>query len=119
MFQIPKKYFHDRTVLLLLTTNVFLAALTVIMILLRLNGGAGDGYIVEYRSNLGLSAFKSGGAATFFSFMVFAVLVLAFHTVLSMRVYEARRQFSVTVLAVALLLLILAIVVSNALLVLR
>ncbi len=116
---IPKKYFHDRTILLLLTTNLFLAVLSVIMILLRLDVSTPDGYIVEYRSNLGLSAFKNGSATTIVSFIVFAVLVLVFHTFLSIRVYEVRRQFSVVALALALLLLVLTLVVSNALLVLR
>jgi hypothetical protein len=116
---IPKRYFHDRTVLLLVTTNTFLTLLCVVMILLRLDVGVADGYIIEYRSNLGLSAFKNGSSATIMSFMLFAVLVLGFHTFLSMRIYEVRRQFSVIVLAFALLLLILTLVISNALLVLR
>ena len=116
---IPKKYFHDRTVLLLLTTNAFLTLVCVVMILLRLDVGTPDGYIVEYRSNLGLSAFKNGSTTTIASFMVFAVFVLVFHTFLSMRVYEVRRHFSVVMLAFALLLLILTLVVGNALLVLR
>lgn len=116
--QIPKKFFHDRAVLLLLSINTFLALLGVLLILLRLDAGQ-DGYIVEYRSNLGLSAFKSGGAGTFFSFIIFYVLVLAFHTFLSIRVYDIRRRLSLTVLGFGLLLLLLAVIVSNALLVLR
>ncbi len=119
MLNIPKKYFHDRTVLVLLTTNVFLALVAVLMITLRLDVGRADGYIIEYRSNLGLSAFTNGGAVPIISFMVFAVLTLIFHVTLSMRVYEVRRHFAITVLAMALLLLVLTIIVSNALLVLR
>lgn len=117
--QIPKKFFHDRAVLLLLSVNTFLAILGMLLILLRLDTGQGDGYIVQYRSNLGLSAFKSGGSGTFFSFIAFFILVWAFHAFLSLRVFEIRRHLSITVLAFGLLLLLLGIIVSNALLVLR
>jgi hypothetical protein len=116
---IPKKYFHDRVVLLLLTVNTFVAILLSLLILLRLDGGRTDGYIVEYRANLGLSAFKTGDATTLFSFIVFAALVLGIHTVLSMQVYHVRRHFSVAILAMGLMLLVVSLIVSNALLVLR
>lgn len=116
---IPKNYFHDRIVLLLLSGSAFLALLTSILILLRLDTGRPDGYIVQYRANLGLSAFKSGGASVFISFIVFSAFVLAFHTMLSMRVYPIRRQFAVAILALGLLLLALSLIVTNALLVLH
>lgn len=116
---IPKKYFHDRIILLLLTVNTFAALLTSLLILLRLDGGRTDGYIVQYRANLGLSAFKTGSSATLIAFIVFAILVLLFHTALSMKVYHARRHFAVAILGMALLLLTVAMIVSNALLVLR
>jgi hypothetical protein len=116
---IPKKYFHDRMVLLLLTINTFVALLSSMLILLRLDGGRTDGYVVQYRANLGLSAFKTGDASTLISFIIFAGLVLIFHTVMSMKMYHLRRHFSVALLAMALLLLVLVMIVSNALLVLR
>ena len=116
---IPKKYFLDRTVLLLLSVTVFLALLSVLLVLLRLDVGQPDGYIIEYRSNLGLSAFKSGGSGTFIGFVLFSLLILVFHSVLSMRVYQINRRFAIVVLALGVLLLLFALVVSNALLVLR
>lgn len=116
---IPKNFFHDRVVLLLLSINTFLALLGSLLILLRLDSSRPDGYIVQYRANLGLSAFKSGGASTLVSFILFSLLILAFHTVLSMRIYPIRRHFAIAILALALLLLMLSIIVSNALLVLR
>lgn len=106
-------------VLLLLSTNTFVTLLASILILLRLDGGRTDGYIVQYRANLGLSAFKTGDASTLISFIVFAGLVLLFHTLMSIKAYHVRRQFSVSVLAMGLLLLVLVLIVSNALLVLR
>jgi hypothetical protein len=117
--RIPKNYFHDRLVLLLLSINAFLTLLCLLLVLLRLDVGRPDGYIVQYRSNLGLSAFKSGSAGTLASFALFALFVMVLHTMLSMRVYPIHRQFAVTILGMGLLLLILSIIVSNALLVLR
>ena len=116
---IPKKYFHDRAVLMLLSTNTFLTVLNGLLILLRLDAGKAGGYTVEYRSNLGLSAFKIGGALTIISFIVFSALILVAHTVLSMRTYNINRGFAVAILALGTLLLLLSIIVSNALLVLR
>lgn len=106
-------------VLLLLSINVFVTMLLSVLILLRLDGGRSEGYIVEYRANLGLSAYKSGGASTLISFIIFAGVVLILNTLLSMRVYHIRRHFAVTVQAMALLLLVVCLIVSNALLVLR
>jgi hypothetical protein len=116
---IPKNYLHDRVILLLLSVNTFLALLGSILVLLRLDTGRPDGYIVQYRANLGLSAFKSGDATTLIGFIIFAGLVLALHTALSMRVYPIRRNVSVAVLAMGLLLLSVSLIVGNALLVLR
>lgn len=116
---IPKNYFHDRTVLLLLSINAFLALLGSVLVLLQLDSSRPDGYIIQYRANLGLSAFKSGDSSTLLSFIAFSMLVFAFHTILSMRTYLIRKNFSIAVLAMGLLLLLLSIIVSNALLVLR
>lgn len=117
--QIPKRYFHDRLVLLLLSINTFVATLNSVLILLRMDSSRADSYIVQYRANLGLSAFKAGGSSTFVSFIFFSLMTLAFSAILSMRVYPFHRQFAVVILSLTLLLLALALIVSNALLVLR
>jgi len=116
---IPKKYFHDHLVLLLLSVNVFLALLASIVVLVRLGTSHGNGYIVQYRSSLGINAFKTGSVIDLLSFLAFAGLVLVTHTMLSLRVYHIHRQLAVTVLGLGVLLLVLTIIVSNALLVLR
>ena len=115
----PKRYIHDRLVLLLLTVNTFFAVLTSLMIVLRLDSSHNQGYIVGYRPTLGLSAYHKGDSLGLLSFAVFSVLVLVFHTVLSARVYSLRRNFAITILALGLLLILLALVISNALLMLR
>jgi len=50
----PKTYFHDHTVLLLLSINTFLAIGGSILTLVRLSTSQGTGFIVQYRSNLGI-----------------------------------------------------------------
>lgn len=113
---VPKKYFHDRAILLLLSTNVGLCVLSVIWILFNISNNNSNGYIVQYRGNLGLNAFKSGGVGTFLSFMIFAVFTAAFNSVLSVRVFHVRKGLAVGVLAMSILLITLSIIVSNALL---
>lgn len=115
----PKRYIHDRVVLLLLTANTFFAVLTTVLILLKLDGSRADGYIVQFRPSLGLSAYYKGDSTGILAFAVFALLVMVVHTVLSIRMYGTRRNFSIVVLGMGLLLILLALVISNALLLLR
>lgn len=115
---IPKRYLHDRQVLLLLTLNGFLTALVVANIALKLSGHAGL-YVVERRANLGLAAFKTGGVQTFFAFMAFSLVLAVYHFVLSLKLYVIRRAAAIASLALGTLLLVLTLIVSNALLVAR
>ncbi|HLZ15359.1 MAG TPA: hypothetical protein VKQ34_05260 [Candidatus Saccharimonadales bacterium] len=120
MMPIPKTYLHDKLVLLLVSGNIFLAFISTILIFLRLNvGQGGSGYIVEYRSNLGISPFKAGSITDILSFAVFAVVVVVIAVGLSVRTYGVRRELSLSVLGAGVLLLILSIIVSNALMVLH
>lgn len=115
---LPKKYTHDRMVLLLLTANTFFAVLTIMLIALKLGGTHGDGYIVGYRPSLGLSAYAKGDSLGIISFAVFSLFTLVFNTLLSIRVYTVRRHLAVVILGMGLLLLVLSLVISNALLLL-
>ena len=114
-----KRYFHDRVILLLLSVSIFLVLLISALVLLRLDGNRGGGYIIQYRANLGISAFQTGRVSELLAFMVFAPLVAAVHGVLSARIYATSRQFAICFLSLGVLLLVLALIVSNALLVLR
>lgn len=113
-----KKYFHDRFVLLMLTVNIFLTLVITALILLRL-GDTGNSYIQAYRSNLGLNAYKVGGVGQILSFIVFAFSVLAGQFLISLHFHSIRRPASWIVMILAMLLLILCLIVSNALLRLR
>lgn len=114
---IPKKYIHDRLVLLLVSISAFLTFMAIALVLLRAGIGQGvDGYIVQYRANLGLSAFQKGSIVPILSFAFFALATLIINVLLSIRAYSIRRTLSLTVLALGMLILVLAIIVSNALL---
>lgn len=117
--QLSKKFFYDRFVLVLLSINTFFAIVGSLFLLLRLGGGEEGSYIISYRSNLGLDAFRAGSTIDFVYFVVLAVFVLLFHTYVAMRMYETRKYFAISILALATLLLVLIIIVTNALLVLR
>jgi hypothetical protein len=114
-----KKYFQDKLILLLVSSNIFLAFLCVILIFLRIGQGAGEGYILEYRSNLGISAFTRGNIVGIMSLAAFALTVAILNIMLSIRTYHIKRMLSTLILGAGVLLLILTLIVSNALLVLR
>lgn len=113
---VPKKFLHDRTILLLLSVNAFLTVLCGLLIVLNLEPEQGANYIVQYRSNLGFDEYKLGTSSGITGFILFSVFVLVFHTFLSKRVYHLRRHFSIAILGLGLLLHVLALIVSNELL---
>lgn len=115
---IPKNYFHDRRILLLLSASIFVTILNTLLVLLRLDSSRGS-YIVQYRDNLGLSAYKAGDSSTFISFILFGLLILTFQVVLSIKAYKIHRQYAIVVSALCLLLLVLTVIVSSSLLSLR
>jgi len=112
---IPKKYFHDRLVLLLLSASTFTALLNAVLIILRLDSSKSS-YIVQYRANLGISAYKAGDSTAFWGFVLFGLFILAIEIILSMRAFTIRRQYAIAICSLCLLLLVLAIIVSSALL---
>src|SRR5216117_1722487 len=116
---ITKKYFHDRTILLLLGVNIFLAFLVIVSVLFRLQLGGGTGFIVQYRANLGIDQYKAGSVANLLSFIGFAMVILGTNVVLSHQTYHIRRQLAILILTLGVLLLLLCVIVSNALLALH
>ncbi len=114
-----KNYFQDRIVLLLLSINAFLTLLASLSVLFRLQGAGANGFIVQYRANVGISGFKTGSILSLVSFIGFAILIFIANTALSMRTYRIRKQLAVVILGLGTLLLVLNIIVGNALLVLR
>jgi hypothetical protein len=111
----PKKYFHDRTVLLLLSINLFVALLLVVWIAAKLQGGHTSAYFIQYRQNLGLT-FRTGGVSGPLSFVVFDLATLVATVVLSRKAYPIRRQLAITLIGLGIFLQILAFIVSRQLL---
>ena len=117
-----QKYFRDHIVLLLLSINTFLTLAGSIFILAKLIGNHSNSYIVQCRdcSNLtAINKFSTGNVIDILSLIIFMLIVMTAHTVLSLRAYHVHRQLAITILSLGLLLLVLTIIVSNALLVLR
>lgn len=120
MLPLPKQYLQDKIILLLLSANIFMAFLCAALVFLRLNFGQGaEGYIIEYRANLGISAFTVGGISGLIYFAGFAILLVIGNVALSVRTYRIRRELALSILSAGLLLLLLATIVSNALMVLH
>ena len=113
---IPKHYFHDKTVLVLLAINSVLALSVILFILLHLDPSKGSTPIVQYRSILGIDTFKPGSIAEFQLMALFAGLQYVFAWILSIRLYAHRRHLSVTILALTTFVLVLTSVVADALL---
>jgi len=116
---VPKNYFHDKTVLALLSALLFLVIATVLSIIARVITGDGSDYFVEYRSNVGISAFRTAGLADMLTFIWFSLLIAVFSIGLSIRTYHIKRQLSHVVLLLGGLLVLLALIVSHSLLALR
>ncbi|MEI8188003.1 MAG: hypothetical protein WCG30_03620 [Candidatus Saccharibacteria bacterium] len=112
----PIKYLHDKTILLLLTSNLMLALLSVGLILLRLNNGRAGIYINQRRANLGIDQYTQGGVANIIGFMAFSLLIVVVGFTLSVKSFKNQRSVSLAILSLGILLLICTIIVSNSLL---
>lgn len=115
---IPKKYFHDRLILFLLSCSSFTVALIILRTLFRLDSSRGS-YIVQYRGNLGLSAYKAGDSSTFIAFVIFGIMIFAFQILLGAKAYKIHRYYAIVISALCLLLLVMTLIISNSLLALR
>src|SRR5438552_3902327 len=97
-----KRFLHDRFVLLLLSISTFLTLVGSVLILLRLNENRASGYIVQYRANLGISAFSTGHLLDMLAFVAFLFLILATHTMLSRRIYHTHRHYALWILTLGI-----------------
>lgn len=113
------KYLHDRSVLALLTMNSILAVSGILLILFKLDASKGSNYIIQFRSGVGIGEFKSGSALDMSGFIFFMLLSFGVSILISTRCYNERRRLALSVLMMTSLLILLAIIVSDALLVLR
>lgn len=113
--ELPKKYLHDRLVLLFITLLAVLLVVGVSLVLLRFDLSKNPTTIVAYRPNVSGASYQSGKPIDIYSMAVFMVATAIGSVVLSARVYMLKRYLSVFILATSVLLLILATIVSNSL----
>lgn len=116
---IPSRYFHNRSVLLLLIINTALVLVGAILILFRLDSGTTTNYIIEYRANYGIGEYQRGFALDMAGFIFFMLINFAVCVFLSLRTFTMRKHIAVVILAICSLLNIMTIIVSNALMGLR
>ncbi len=106
--------------MLLVSGTSFLTLTAVVLIVLKLLAGQGtSSYIISYRASLGIDRYTTGTVTDIIGFAVAAVLFFGVSLTLSYRVYKVKRELSLAVLGLTVLLLLFLIVVSNSLLVLR
>ena len=120
MSLIPKRYFYDKVVLILITVLIFVAILGVLNIILRIvTGQVATDYFIEYRSTAGIGAFTPGSVIGIVSFIAFICVTVVVSTLLSFKTYILKRELALTVLSFGILLCVVAAIASNALLALR
>ena len=113
--QLPKRFLHDRIVLLLLAIIGLLLEVGISLVLLRFDAAKNPTTISQYRQNLSGSGFLSGKPIDIYSMALFMVVASGAGLVLSARAYSVRRYVSIFILSATLLLMVLSIIVSNSL----
>lgn len=113
--ELPKKYLHDRLVLLLIMFLAILLVVGVSLVLLRFDISKNPTTIVAYRPNISGASYLSGKPIDIYSMAVFMVVTALGAVALSARVYILKRFLSVFILASSVFLLILTTIVANSL----
>lgn len=110
---IPKKYFHDKSVLGLIGLNAALFVLTIANVLLNVDTELNSVSIISYRSSRAIQT--SGPTSSLYEFAFFAVVVTVVSMLLSIKLYSHRKHLAISVLGLNVVSLMLALVVFNAL----
>lgn len=113
--EFPKKFLHDRTVLILITLVSALLVIGVSLVLLTFDVSKNPTTIVAYRQNVTGSSYQSGKPIDIYSMALFMVLTAVGTVLLSARLYIIRRSTAVFILGGGVFLLTLSIIVSRAL----
>jgi hypothetical protein len=110
--EIPKKFLHDRTVLLLITIISLVVVIGVSVVLLRFDASKNPTTTVAYRPSIVGSQYQSGKPIDIYSMAVYMLVTAVIGVFLSARIYKIRHYLSIFLLSSTALLLILAIRVS-------
>lgn len=112
---LPKKYLHDRLVLLLISLVGLLLVIGVSLVLLRFDVSKNPTTIVAYRPNISGASYQSGKPIDIYSLAAFMVITSFAAVILSARTYLIHRYISIFILGSSVLLLILSVIVANSL----
>lgn len=112
---VPKKYLHDRLILLLLTLIAILVVIGVSLVLLRFDPSRNPTTTAAYRPNITGTQYQSGKPIDIYLLAIFMIFTSATALFLSIRTYYIRRFVSVFILSSTVFLLIISMIVSNAL----
>jgi hypothetical protein len=115
LVEIPKKFLHDRLVLLLVTAMAILVVMGVSLVLLRFDVSRNPTTIVAYRPNVSGTQYISGKPIDIYSLAIFMILTSAAAVIISSRVYRAKRYAALFLLSATIFLLILSAIVANSL----
>ncbi len=113
--ELPKKYLHDRLVLILITLMAALLTIGVATVLVRFDISKNPTTIVAWRPNISGSSYQSGKPIDIYSLAFFMIVISVSAVALSARLYNLRHSLSVFILASTNFLLLLSAIVANAL----
>ena len=113
--EIPKKFLHDRLILLLITAMAILVVIGVSVVLLRFDVSRNPTTIVAYRPNITGTQYISGKPIDIYSMALFMILTSVASVVISSRIYNAKRYAALFLLGSTIFLLILSTIVANSL----
>ncbi len=113
--EIPKKFLHDRLVLLLMTVIAILVVLGVSLVVLRFDVSRNPTTIVAYRPNVSGTQYISGKPVDIYSLAIFMIFISVAAAAISSRVYQAKRYAALFMLGSTIFLLILSTIVANSL----
>jgi hypothetical protein len=105
---LPKRFLHDRLVLLLVTVIAILLAIGLSIVLLRFDPSKNPTTTVAYRQNVAGINYQSGKPIDIYSLAVFMLLISVGSIYLSSRVYLIRRNAAIFLLAGTIFLLVLS-----------
>ena len=108
----PRKFLHNRTVLLLITLISLVVVIGVSTVLLRFDASKNPTTTVAYRPSIVGSQYQSGKPIDIYSMAVYMIITAVAGVFLSARIYAVRRYLSIFMLSSTALLIILAIRVS-------
>jgi len=113
--ELPKKFLHDRVVLILVTLIAVLLAIGVASVLVRFDISKNPTTIVAWRPNISGSSYQSGKPLDIYSLAIFMVVISVSAVFLSAQLYNLRRSISLFILGSCNFLLLLSAIVANAL----